>query len=79
MDSKSGYEKDFKLVQADGPLLESRTCNGLTARHLEMIAIGGTIGAGLFIGSGTSLYNAGPGGTLLSYSIVGLSSLWSRV
>jgi lysine-specific permease len=37
-----------------------------------MIAIGGTIGAGLFIGSGTSLYTAGPAGALVSYSVVGV-------
>lgn len=45
---------------------------GLQARHMSMIAIGGAIGTGLFIASGASVAAAGPGGALLSYSIVGL-------
>lgn len=44
----------------------------LTARHIEMIAIGGTIGTGVFIGSGATIAQAGPLGALVGYSIVGL-------
>ena len=36
-----------------------------------MIAIGGTIGTGLFLGTGKSLASGGPGAMLLSYAIVG--------
>ncbi|KJX94559.1 amino acid permease like protein [Zymoseptoria brevis] len=43
----------------------------LSARQVQMIAIGGTIGTGLFLGTGTSLSRGGPGSMLLSYSIVG--------
>jgi GABA permease len=43
---------------------------GLKNRHLSMIAIGGVIGAGLFVGSGTGIAAAGPG-ILLSYALVG--------
>lgn len=32
----------------------------LKNRHMQMIAIGGSIGAGLFIGSGGALYRGGP-------------------
>ena len=32
----------------------------LKNRHMQMIAIGGAIGAGLFIGSGGALYRGGP-------------------
>lgn len=42
----------------------------LTARHVAMIAIGGSIGSGLFVASGTALHMAGPGGTLLAYIIM---------
>ncbi|BGI50735.1 MAG: amino acid permease [Arsenophonus endosymbiont of Ceratovacuna japonica] len=44
----------------------------LKSRHLTMIAIGGSIGTGLFIASGTTLAQAGPGGALISYIIIGL-------
>ncbi|GAM40607.1 Can1 homolog [Talaromyces pinophilus] len=43
----------------------------LKSRHLQMIAIGGTIGTGLFIGSGTAIANAGPAGALIAYLFVG--------
>ena len=36
-----------------------------------MIAVAGTIGTGLFLGSGASLVNAGPAGFFLGYAIVG--------
>ena len=44
----------------------------LKARHLSMIAIGGSIGTGLFVASGNAIFSAGPGGALLAYSIIGV-------
>lgn len=44
----------------------------LKARHLTMIAIGGSIGTGLFVASGATVAQAGPGGALFSYIIIGL-------
>lgn len=38
----------------------------LGARHLNMIAIGGSIGTGLFLASGSTIAQAGPGGALLA-------------
>ena len=37
-----------------------------------MIAIGGIIGPGLLVGSGNALHLAGPAGTLISFSLVGI-------
>ncbi|MEV7138329.1 amino acid permease [Streptomyces tauricus] len=58
----------------DGPGSSAEPDGGLHAglknRHLSMIAIGGVIGAGLFVGSSTGIATAGPG-ILLSYALVG--------
>ena len=44
----------------------------LKTRHLQMIAIGGSIGCGLFIGSGEALKSGGPGAVVLDFCIIGL-------
>ena len=44
---------------------------GLKQRHLTMIAMGGVIGAGLFVGSGTVIGGTGPS-AFLTYAITGL-------
>lgn len=43
----------------------------LKSRHLTMISIGGAIGTGLFLSSGSAIHTAGPGGALLGYMLVG--------
>ena len=43
---------------------------GLKSRHIQMIAIGGAIGVGLFLGSARAIHVAGPA-LLLSYAFVG--------
>ncbi|KAF7557662.1 hypothetical protein G7046_g5990 [Stylonectria norvegica] len=43
----------------------------LKGRHLQMIAIGGSIGTGLFVASGRALSAGGPASVLLAFSIVG--------
>ncbi|MDP4098059.1 amino acid permease [Paenibacillus sp. P96] len=45
---------------------------GLKARHMTMIALGGSIGTGLFLASGGAVAQAGPGGALLAYAAVGI-------
>lgn len=44
----------------------------LKARHLNMIAIGGSIGTGIFLAMGDTLNQAGPGGALAAYALIGL-------
>ncbi|HAD40010.1 MAG TPA: lysine transporter, partial [Plesiomonas shigelloides] len=44
----------------------------LKARHLTMIAIGGAIGTGLFVASGATVAQAGPGGALVAYAVIGM-------
>ncbi|KAJ5209272.1 hypothetical protein N7449_003651 [Penicillium cf. viridicatum] len=43
----------------------------LKNRHMQMIALGGAIGAGLFVSTGSALRTGGPGSLLLCYLIVG--------
>ncbi|WP_081346107.1 amino acid permease [Mycobacteroides chelonae] len=45
--------------------------HSLQKRHLTMIAIGGVIGAGLFVGSGATIKAAGPA-AFLTYAITGV-------
>ncbi|KAI2740130.1 hypothetical protein DTO013E5_5724 [Penicillium roqueforti] len=45
---------------------------GLGQRHIQMIAIAGAIGTGLFLGLGGSIATGGPLGALLGYMFIGL-------
>ncbi|KAF2716028.1 hypothetical protein K431DRAFT_324081 [Polychaeton citri CBS 116435] len=45
---------------------------GLKQRHIQMIALAGTIGTGLFLTTGKALARGGPLGLFLAYSIVGI-------
>ncbi|RIY19587.1 gamma-aminobutyrate permease, partial [Bifidobacteriaceae bacterium NR026] len=52
---------------------ESQTVHrGLKTRHISMIALGGSIGTGLFVASGATIHMAGPGGALLAYAAIGI-------
>ncbi|PYH47023.1 putative amino acid transporter [Aspergillus saccharolyticus JOP 1030-1] len=48
----------------------------LSTRHLTMIALGSSIGMGLWLGSGTSLSDAGPASLFLGYILSG-SVIWA--
>ncbi|CAH0540340.1 Lysine-specific permease [Vibrio marisflavi CECT 7928] len=44
----------------------------LKARHLNMIALGGSIGTGIFLASGYAISVAGPGGAIAAYSLIAI-------
>lgn len=56
--------------QASTHASETKLARNLTNRHLQLIAIGGAIGTGLFMGSGKTISLAGPS-ILLVYAIIG--------
>lgn len=58
---------NVKLASANTALQRN-----LTGRHMQMIAFGGSIGTGLFIGSGGSLSTGGPGFLLIDFILIGL-------
>ncbi|MEV6107666.1 amino acid permease [Streptomyces sp. NPDC051940] len=61
-----------KAAPATGtPAAGGKLGHGLKQRHLTMIALGGVIGAGLFVGSGAGIAAAGPS-IVLAYALSGL-------
>ncbi|CAI8882195.1 lysine:H(+) symporter [Brevibacillus sp. IT-7CA2] len=61
------HERSCKQLMSQNQLQR-----GLKARHLTMIAIGGSIGTGLFLASGGSIHSAGPGGALVAYLAISI-------
>lgn len=45
----------------------------LKSRHIQFIALGGTIGTGLFLGIGRAFTQAGPLSLLLGYTFTGVA------
>src|SRR6202021_1422042 len=58
-----------RMLQSTPPSIGLR--HGLRQRHMTMIALGGVIGAGLFVGSGVVIKAAGPA-AVISFAITGL-------
>ncbi|GJN89609.1 hypothetical protein Rhopal_002596-T1 [Rhodotorula paludigena] len=63
-----GGENADPLKANVNPMLQQK----MKPRHLQMIAVGGSIGTGLFIGSGQALRNGGPLGILIAWLIIGV-------
>lgn len=57
----------IELDMYDHNLLQQK----MKPRHLQMIAAGGAIGTGLFVGTGGALATGGPAGILLGWLIMG--------
>ena len=66
IDPNLSEAEKIAIMTANSPLTRS-----LKNRHLQMIAIGGSIGTGLFVGSGSSLHTGGPAGLLIAYILIG--------
>lgn len=74
-DEKTPRTSNDKLPQKTEQDVETGSSSGLDrkleSRHLQFIAIGGTIGTGLFLGTGSALSNAGPVSLLLGFLFMG--------
>lgn len=73
---EAGYQ-----VEGTGDVLtdhgaDSELQRRLSTRHITMIALGSSIGMGLWLGSGTSLSSGGPASIFIGYLLSG-TMIWS--
>ncbi|KAG7289849.1 hypothetical protein NEMBOFW57_006226 [Staphylotrichum longicolle] len=68
-------ERYYDLRAANAKTASTMLARELKGRHLQMIAISGSIGTGLFVASGKALSQGGPASVLLAYVIAGVM-LW---
>ncbi|KAG0356602.1 hypothetical protein BG005_004470 [Podila minutissima] len=77
VDTPYSEQKNSSSLHNDADLQTSTAAVGeglqrnLQARHLTMISLGGTIGTGLFLASGSSIATAGPGFSQVAYTLIG--------
>lgn len=71
IDEELNTEGLSDLEIANLKVSSSPMSKSLKPRHIQLIALGGCIGTGLFIGTGTALRTGGPASLLILWAIVG--------
>ncbi|KAF2810285.1 amino acid permease [Mytilinidion resinicola] len=73
--SKATVAADGKVYDVESAAQNTATSplsRSLKGRHLQMIAIGGSIGTGLFVGSGSALAHGGPASVVIAFCLIGI-------
>ncbi|CAJ2510500.1 Uu.00g133090.m01.CDS01 [Anthostomella pinea] len=73
--SAAGSSQPGVVLSASGEHI-NETKRGLSPRHVQLMAIGGTIGTGLWVGVGSVLSEAGPLSLVLEFMFWGLLFVW---
>ncbi|RYP43783.1 hypothetical protein DL768_009688 [Monosporascus sp. mg162] len=70
--ARRGLQQHYYDVRlANLQTAQSHLARRLKGRHLQMIAIGGSVGTGLFVASGRALEVGGPASVLIAYTFIG--------
>lgn len=72
---KGAVGADGKVYDVEGAAqatANSPLARHLKGRHLQMIAIGGSIGTGLFVSSGSALAQGGPASVVIAFCLIGM-------
>ncbi|KAJ5993659.1 hypothetical protein N7451_009383 [Penicillium sp. IBT 35674x] len=65
------FYEESKTLQGEVEGIDSgETHRGLSSRHIQFLALGGCIGTGLFVGSGSTLSTVGPAPLLMGYIVM---------
>ena len=76
-------ERPDEVVEGEVEIIDEtlrkygQTKRGLSGRHVQLMAIGGSIGTGLFVGIGSSLSTAGPLSCVLAYIVYPTLFIWA--
>ncbi len=66
-------------MKESSPPISSELSRELTLFHITMMGLGMMIGAGVFLGIGSAIYTAGPGGVILTFALNGVIALFTAL